>query len=107
MQSKTNLGNTRARGMNTPLVTRFQSVLQHMLCWLAMAGMTCAAPVATHKKQLPAKPESVMTLYPPCPCYHVVGKGDGLTQIDARIDLDGRDRSGARLVVDIFDALGK
>ncbi len=106
-RSKTNLGNSTARAMNTPLVKRFQNVLQHVLCWLALAGMTCAAPVATHKKQLPTKPESLMTLYPPCPCYHVAGKGDGLTQIDARIELDGRDRLGARLVVDISDASGK
>jgi hypothetical protein len=93
--------------MNRPQATRFKSVLKYLLCWLAVAEVTCTSSAATGKKQPLTKTESRITLYVPCPCYHVMGKGDGLTQIDVQVDLAGREGSGARLALEISDALGK
>ena len=93
--------------MNRPPITRIRSILQYLLFWLAVAGVTCDTPAATRKKQPLTKTESRITLYPACPCYHVVGKGGGLTQIDARVDLAGSERSEERFVVEISDASGK
>lgn len=103
-----NLGIGNAETMNrAPIIMWHMKVLLQLLCWLAVAGVTSASPKATHKTQPPTKAASRITLYPPCPCYHAVGKGDGQTQIDVQVDLAGHQEGGVRLVLGISDSSGK
>jgi hypothetical protein len=71
----------------------------------AWPGYLCAATAA--KKQLVARPEPPFVLYPPCPCYHLLGQGDGNTRVDARVNLAAGERAGARLLVEVLDDSGK
>ncbi len=48
-----------------------------------------------------------LVLYPACPCYQLVGEGDGNTRIDARVNLDPGQFAGQKLDVEITDAAGK
>jgi hypothetical protein len=82
-----------------------------LLCFLililsrfwALPGQTAVAPKAAAKFRDPAP----LVLYPACPCYHLVGDGDGRTRIDCGIGLTGPARTGLRLIVDLTGADGK
>ncbi len=50
--------------------------------------------------------KSPLALYPPCPCYHLVGEGTGNTRIDARVNINPTQRLGVRLKVEVTDAHG-
>gem|GEM_PF-1335349 len=47
-----------------------------------------------------------LTVYPACPCYHVVGEGDGSTRVDVQINLHPDRLHGAKLVVRVTDSTG-
>src|SRR2546427_397957 len=68
----------------------------------ALSGWA-AAPRAVPEKSLPKAP---FTLYPACPCYHLVGEGDGVTRIDARVGISAAQRPGLRLNVELIDSNG-
>jgi hypothetical protein len=63
------------------------------------------APVRVLQGKFQTKPPLV--LYPPCPCYHAVGKGQGDTRVDARVNLNPAQREGLRLTAEVVDAAGK
>ncbi len=44
-----------------------------------------------------------LILYPACPCYQLVGAGDGNTRIDARVNLNPRKFAGLKLSVEFSD----
>ncbi len=48
-----------------------------------------------------------LILYPPCPCYHAVGEGNGDTRVDARVNLSPDQRAGLKFKVNVEDASGK
>jgi hypothetical protein len=63
---------------------------------------------ATSPKTTPkSRVEPPLVLYPACPCYHAIGVGNGDTRIDARINLEGSQRAGLRLAIEVSDANGK
>jgi hypothetical protein len=47
-----------------------------------------------------------LTLFPPCPCYHLLGTGNGDTLIDAAVNLEPSRRKGMELTVNVLDASG-
>src|SRR4029077_1592071 len=48
-----------------------------------------------------------LVLCPPCPCYHLVGEGNGNTRIDVRVNLNPARRAGLKLSVQVADAAGQ
>ncbi len=66
---------------------------------------SCGASLLTIEGKVQTKPPLV--LYPPCPCYHPAGEGNGDTRIDAHINLSPSQRAELRLKVEVRDASGK
>ncbi|HEY3913061.1 MAG TPA: hypothetical protein VGN61_01135 [Verrucomicrobiae bacterium] len=52
------------------------------------------------------KPPPPLTLYPACPCYLLVGEGNGQTRIDATVNLDPALRSGSVVRIELIDSVG-
>lgn len=48
-----------------------------------------------------------LALYPACPCYQLVGEGNGETRIDAHVNVNPARLTGLKLTVEVSDATGK
>jgi hypothetical protein len=66
-----------------------------LLSALASGSLAAAAPKPSPK---PAS-EAPLVLFPACPCFHVIGVGNGETRIDAAINIPDAMRFGWRLEV--------
>jgi hypothetical protein len=75
---------------------------------LLLTVFLCAAPWGWARQASPAaKPRPPLLLFPACPCYHVLGRGNGDTRIDARVTLPPARLAGARLAVELSGAGGR
>ncbi len=48
-----------------------------------------------------------LALFPACPCYQLVGDGNGETRIDAHVNVNPARLDGLKLMVEVSDAAGK
>jgi hypothetical protein len=77
-----------------------------LLVVFAFCGLSAFAALSPKANSKP-KVEPPLVLYPVSPCYHAIGVGNGDTRIEARVNLEGPQRAGLRLAIDISDASGK
>jgi hypothetical protein len=79
-----------------------------LLLFSAVALLAIQNPARAQTNLPAAKPKPLrrLVLYPACPCYHVLGEGNGDTRVDAQVNLDPGERSGAVLNVQLFNAGG-
>jgi hypothetical protein len=87
--------------IKVPITLTGAGVHNYTVTLLDSAG----APLRVLKGKFHTSPPLV--LYPACPCYLVVGEGNGDTRIDARINLNPAQRPGLRFAVTAREHNGK
>jgi len=91
----------RSRQAKVPITLTGVGAHTYSLSLLDSAG----GPLRVLKGKFQTK--APLLLCPACPCYHIVGDGDGDTRIDTRINVNPAQRANLRLVVTVTDATGK
>jgi hypothetical protein len=78
--------------------------------WAVLTILLSVPPhpyAATTAKPAALRENAPLVLFPPCPCYHAIGVGNGNTRLDADVHLEPAQRAGARLDVELLGTDGK
>jgi hypothetical protein len=95
------VGAKSSRDFKTPIT--LNGVGQHAYKISLLDGNGTALNVIQGK----FKTAAALVLYPPCPCYHLAGSGNGDTLIDARVNIDPAQRMAMNLSVTVLEAGGR
>ncbi len=97
-------GSSRAGALkNAIFKTRAKIFFLLLMMWCG-GGLAATAQNVIQGK---SKKAAALVLFPPCPCYHLTGSGNGDTLVDARVNVDPAQRAGLKLSVTVQDANGR